>query len=251
MTGRLKTGRPAFASVAELLDWATLRLARARLHYGHGTDNPRDDAAALVFHALGLAHESAPASYRLRVTAAGAARAQDLVERRIRERLPSAYLTGVSWFAGHEIRVTTDVLVPRSPIAELCLAGFAPWVDPARVAACSTSAPDRAASRLRLHMPCQARAWTRPIYRREPWRSPARTCGGIGLGRRVRVLRADVYEGLGSRRYDIVVSNPPYVSAPRCAGCRASIAQNLRSAFARPARASQSSNGSWRARSGT
>ena len=61
-------------------------------------------------------------------------RVEALVERRIRERLPSAYLTGISWFAGHEIRVTPDVLVPRSPIAELCLAGFAPWIDPARVA---------------------------------------------------------------------------------------------------------------------
>src|SRR6188474_2602479 len=90
----------SFATVGELLDLAAARLARARLHYGHGTDNPRDDAAALVFHALGLAHESAPASYRLQVAAAGAARAQELVYRRIRERLPSAYLTGVSWFAG-------------------------------------------------------------------------------------------------------------------------------------------------------
>ena len=213
MTGRLKTERPAFSDVAELLDWATLRLARARLHYGHGTDNPRDEAAALVFHALGLAHESAPASYRQRVTAAGAVRAQDLVERRIRERLPSAYLTGVSWFAGHEIRVTTDVLVPRSPIAELCLAGFAPWIDPARVAdvldigtgsGCIAIAAAHALPGARVDatdISPKALALARANVRRHR------------LGRRVRVLRADVYEGLGRRRYDVVVSNPPYVSA--------------------------------------
>jgi ribosomal protein L3 glutamine methyltransferase len=211
MTGRTKTGRPAFASVAQLLDWATLRLARARLHYGHGTDNPRDDAAALVFHALGLAHESAPASYRLQVAAAGAARAQELVYRRIRERLPSAYLTGVSWFAGHEIRVTADVLVPRSPIAELCLAGFAPWVDPGRVervldigtgSGCIAIAAAHALPGARVDatdVSTRALALARSNVRRH------------GLGRRVRVLRADVYEGLGRRRYDIVVSNPPYV----------------------------------------
>src|SRR5262245_47868566 len=121
------------ASVGELLDRAAGRLARARLHYGHGTDNPRDDAAALVFHALGLAHESAPGSYANPVSPVDAARAMALVERRARERLPSAYLTGISWFAGHTIRVTRDVLVPRSPIAELCAAGFAPWIDPASV----------------------------------------------------------------------------------------------------------------------
>ena len=212
MTGRNKTDRRAFANVAQLLDWAALRLARARLHFGHGTDNPRDDAAALVFHALRLAHESAPASYRLPVTAAGAARARALVERRVRERLPSAYLTGVSWFAGHEIRVTRDVLVPRSPIAELCLSGFAPWIDPARVgrvldigtgSGCIAIAAAHALPGARVDatdVSPKALALARANVRRHR------------LGRRVRVLRADVYEGLGSRRYDIVVSNPPYVS---------------------------------------
>jgi ribosomal protein L3 glutamine methyltransferase len=212
MTGRKKPERPAFTNVAQLLDWAALRLARARLHYGHGTDNPRDDAAALVFHALGLAHESIPASYRLPVTAAGAERAQALVERRIRDRLPSAYLTGVSWFAGHEIRVTPDVLVPRSPIAELCLSGFAPWIDPARVervldigtgSGCIAIAAAHALPGARVDatdVSPKALALARANVRRHR------------LGRRVRVLRADVYEGLASRRYDVVVSNPPYVS---------------------------------------
>ena len=212
MTGRTKPERPAFTNVAQLLDWAALRLARARLHYGHGTDNPRDDAAALVFHALGLAHESAPASYRLPVAAAGAVRAKALVERRIRERLPSAYLTGVSWFAGHEIRVTRDVLVPRSPIAELCLSGFAPWIDPARVgrvldigtgSGCIAIAAAHALPGARVDatdVSPKALALARANVRRHL------------LGRRVRVLRADVYEGLGNRRYDVVVSNPPYVS---------------------------------------
>jgi ribosomal protein L3 glutamine methyltransferase len=146
MTAKPRGASRPFRDVGELLDWATARLARARLHYGHGTDNPRDDAAALVFHALGLAHESAPASYRLPVPASGAARAIGLVERRVRERLPSAYLTGVSWFAGHAIRVTPDVLAPRSPI--------------------STSVPGRAASRSLRRMPCLWRGWMRLTYRR-------------------------------------------------------------------------------------
>jgi ribosomal protein L3 glutamine methyltransferase len=209
----MAAGRQAFANVGELLERATERLARARLHYGHGTDNPRDDAAALVFHALGLAHESAPASYRLRVTDRAAARALALVERRARERLPSAYLTGTSWFAGHAIRVTPDVLVPRSPIAELCVAGFAPWVDPARVrrvldigtgSGCIAIAAAHALPRARVDatdVSAAALAVARDNVRRHR------------LGRRVRVLDADVYEGLGARRYDIVVSNPPYVSS--------------------------------------
>ena len=213
MTALPRGRRRAFANVGELLDRATERLARARLHYGHGTDNPRDDAAALVFHALGLAHESAPASYRRPVTAQAAARALALVDRRVRERRPSAYLTGISWFAGHPIRVTPDVHVPRSPIAELCRAGFAPWVDPARVrrvldigtgSGCIAIAAAHALPRARVDatdVSPAARVVARDNVRRHR------------LGRRVRVLAADVYDGLGAERYDIVVSNPPYVSA--------------------------------------
>jgi len=213
MTARPRGAARSFANVGELLASATARLARARLHYGHGTDNPRDDAAALVFHALGLAHESAPASYRLPVTGQGARRALALVERRVRERLPSAYLTGISWFAGYAFRVTPDVLVPRSPIAELCRAGFAPWVAPARVkrvldvgtgSGCIAIAAALALPKARVDatdVSTAALAVARGNVRRH------------GLGGRVRVLEADVYDGLGARRYDIVVSNPPYVSA--------------------------------------
>lgn len=210
-TKRARDG--SFENVGALLDWAAARLARAHLHYGHGTDNPRDDAAALVFHALGLPHASAPASYRRPVPPRAAARARALVERRIRERLPSAYLTGVTWFAGHEIRVTPDVLVPRSPIAELCLGGFAPWVDPAGVrrvldigtgSGCIAIAAAHALPRARVDatdVSAAALAVARGNVRRH------------GLGRRVRVLESDVYDGLAGRRYDVVVSNPPYVSA--------------------------------------
>ena len=201
-------------SVGALLDWASRQLTRARLHYGHGTDNPRDDAAALVFHALGLAHDSAPQSYRLPVTARAAVRARALVERRISERLPSAYLTGVSGFAGQEFHVTPDVLVPRSPIAELCLAGFAPWIEPSRVrrvldigtgSGCIAIATSLALPKAQVDatdISPRALVVARKNIRRHR------------LGRRVHAKRADVYVGLGARRYDIVVSNPPYVSVP-------------------------------------
>jgi ribosomal protein L3 glutamine methyltransferase len=199
-------------TVGELVAWAERRLARAPLHYGHGTDNPLDEAGALVFHALGIGHEEAPQAYRQAVQAEGVRRAVDLVTRRIRERVPSAYLTGRTWFAGHEIEVTPDVLVPRSPISELCERRFAPWIDPRRVGrvldigtgsgciaiACAHAFPD-------------ARVDAADV-------SPAaldvarRNIRAHGLGRRVRAVLSDVYEGLGAARYDIIVSNPPYVS---------------------------------------
>lgn len=200
-------------NVGELLAWAANRLRRARLHFGHGTGTATDEAAALVFHVLGLAHDSAPASYRRPVSAREAARAARLVERRIAERIPSAYLTGVTWFAGHEIRVTPDALVPRSPIAELCRRGFEPWVRAERVrrvldigtgSGCIAIAAAHALPRAQVDatdVSPKALALARRNVRRHR------------LGRRVHLRRADVYAGLGARRYDIVVSNPPYVPA--------------------------------------
>jgi ribosomal protein L3 glutamine methyltransferase len=200
-------------TVGELLDRVARRLDRARLHYGHGTDNARDDAAALVFHSLGLSHASAPASYRLTLPPGAEAAVEALVRRRIAERIPSAYLTGVTWFAGHEIRVTPDVLVPRSPIAELCERGFAPWIDPGAVqrvldigtgSGCIAIAAAHALPHARVDatdVSAHALSVARGNVRRH------------GLAGRVTVRRADVYVGLRGRRYDVIVSNPPYVSA--------------------------------------
>lgn len=200
-------------SVGALLRWASRRLARSRLYYGHGTDNARDDAAALVFHALGLAHESAPLSYRLPVSAKDALSARALVERRIAERLPSAYLTGVNGFAGHAFLVTPDVLVPRSPIAELCLRGFAPWIEASRA---------RRVLDIGTGSGCIAIATAHALLRAQVDATDI-SPGALAVARqnvrrhrlsgRVHVKKADVYVGLGARRYDIVVSNPPYVSA--------------------------------------
>jgi ribosomal protein L3 glutamine methyltransferase len=199
--------------VGDLLDWATDQLAQAGLAFGHGTANARDDAAALVFHALRLRHDSAPGSYRLAVSDAGRRRVVALLRRRIDERVPSAYLTGVTWFAGHEFKVTPDVLVPRSPIAELCLNSFEPWIDATRVSnvldigtgsGCIAIAAAHALPAARVDatdVSARALALARRNVRRHR------------LGRRVRVLRSDVYGALRGRRYDIIVSNPPYVPA--------------------------------------
>ena len=188
-----------------------MRLAAAPLAYGHGTDNPLDEAAALVFHALCIPHAAAPEAYGWAVDAAGLARARRLVERRIRERVPFPYLTGVTWFAGLEIEVTPDVLVPRSPIAELCERRFEPWVRPAAVRrvvdigtgsgciaiACAHAFPSACVDAADLsHRALEVAA--RNIRRH-------------GLERRVRPVLSNVYGGLGGARYDIVVSNPPYV----------------------------------------
>ena len=200
---------PVYAGDA--IQWAAKRFARARLSYGHGTDNAVDEAAALVFHAAGWAHDTAPAAYGWALPRAARAALGRLVERRIRERIPAAYLTGVTWFAGHEIRVDARVLVPRSPIAELVETEFRPFIDPKRVRrildigtgsgciaiACAHAFPRAEVDAADLS-PDALEVATDNIRRHR-------------LEGRVHARLSNVYAGLGRRRYDIIVSNPPYV----------------------------------------
>jgi ribosomal protein L3 glutamine methyltransferase len=200
---------PVYAGDA--IAWAAARFTRARLSFGHGTDNAVDEAAALVFHAAGWAHATAPASYRWALPRAARQELGRLVERRIRERIPAAYLTGVTWFAGHEIRVDERVLVPRSPIAELIESEFRPFIDPRRV---------RRVLDIGTGSGCIAIACAHAFPGAEVDAadlSPGAlevAAGNIrrhGLEGRVKARLSNIYAGLGRRRYDIIVSNPPYV----------------------------------------
>ena len=199
-------------TLGDLIASGARRLARARLAFGHGTDNAHDEAAALVLHAAGLSPFAAPRQHALRIGAARAARARALIERRIKERVPAAYLTGRTWFAGLEMRVDPRVLIPRSPIAELIERRFSPWISVERTrrildvgtgSGCIAIACARAFPRARVDaadISREALEVARDNVRRHR------------VGRRVRLVVSDHFRGLGQRRYDIIVSNPPYVS---------------------------------------
>ena len=204
-------------TVRVLIARAAGRLRRARVYFGHGTDNAWDEAAALVLHAVRL-RPGGGAAYGRRVGLAAQRRARALVTRRIRERIPAAYLTGVTWFAGVRLHVDARVLVPRSPIAELIERGFWPWIDARRVrrvldvgtgSGCIAIACARALPRARVDavdISDAALEVARGNVRRQR------------LARRVRLKKSDHFRALGRLSYDIIVSNPPYVGARELAG---------------------------------
>jgi ribosomal protein L3 glutamine methyltransferase len=207
---RARTARKAL-TVGELIFQSAERLNRAELAYGHGTDNPFDEAAALVFHALNLNHDEAPRAYARVVSARGRARVSHLITQRIRTRRPAAYLMKRMWFAGLEFYVDERVLVPRSPLAELIEQGFAPWIDERRVrrvldigtgSGCIAVAAARRFPRARVEA-VDVSAPALVVARRNIRRHR--------LGRRVHALLGDLFGASGQRRYDIIVSNPPYV----------------------------------------
>lgn len=190
---------------------ATRRLARAGLHYGHATEQPVDDAAALLAHAKRLRRPLEERDLVAPVSAAAQKRFEQLLHRRIRERVPAVYLTGLCWFAGLPFHVDERVLIPRSPIAELIERRFEPWVHPDGVrrivdlgtgSGCIALACAAAFPRARVDavdISADALAVAR-INR-----------SALGLDRRVRLVKSDFFEALEARRYDIIVSNPPYV----------------------------------------
>jgi ribosomal protein L3 glutamine methyltransferase len=210
---RARAARGAPLTVGELIARGARLLTRARVYFGHGTDNAWDEAAHLTLHALALPHAGGPALYRRRASAVGARRARELIARRIAERMPAAYLTGVTWFAGLEFEVDARVLVPRSPLAELIERRFAPWAEPKRVrrvldvgtgSGCIAIAAARALPWARVDavdISAAALAVARRNVRRHR------------LGARVLLKESDHFSALARSTYDIIVANPPYVGA--------------------------------------
>jgi ribosomal protein L3 glutamine methyltransferase len=194
---------------------AILRCARtlraARLHFGHGTDSARDEAAELVFFVAGLAHAQGAAAYPLELRPRQVARIDQLLHRRIAERIPLPYLTHRAFFAGLELYVDERVLVPRSPIAELVINRFEPWSRTLRVRRILDIGTGSGA----IALAC-AKAFPRAGVDAADISAAAlqvcrRNVRRLGLGRRVTALRSDYFDGVAGRRYDIIVSNPPYV----------------------------------------
>jgi ribosomal protein L3 glutamine methyltransferase len=198
--------------VGAAIDHCARRLAKSRAYFGHGTDNPRDEAAELVFFAAGLDHAAGARAYPQALSAAAWRRVQRLLIRRISTRAPLAYLTHRAFFAGLELYVDERVLVPRSPIAELIMTRFRPWIDARRVRRILDIGTGSGAIAIACAQAFKRARVDAVDVSAEALRVCRHNVRRHALGGRVQAQRSDFFQALTATHYDIIVSNPPYVS---------------------------------------
>lgn len=211
MTDTNKHAIQQLDTLQDFIRWGASRFNAAGLWFGHGTDNAVDDALALVLHAVHLPHQLPRELFQTRLLTEEKEAILALFQRRIDERIPVAYLTGESWFAGLPFYVDRRVLVPRSPIAELIEKSFEPWIDSTRVTrildlctgsgciavACARMFPDAKVDAVDVS------AAALDVARRNVARHH--------MDASVELIESDLFTQLGGRSYDVIVSNPPYV----------------------------------------
>lgn len=207
-----KTAIDELSSIRDFLRWGASQFNAAGLFFGHGTDNPWDEAEQLVLHALHLTPPLADEWLAARLTRTEREQVFDNLRRRIDERIPAAYITGQAWFAGLPFAVDERVLVPRSPIAELIEKRFEPWLiqSPQRILdMCTGSGCIGIACALTF---ADAEVQLCDIS----WDALAVAEENIqlhGLEERVFALQSDAFAALQGQVFDLIVSNPPYVDA--------------------------------------
>jgi ribosomal protein L3 glutamine methyltransferase len=199
------------STIIDFIRFGASRFNAAGLSFGHSMDNALDESTQLVLHALHLPHDLGPAYGQAKLLAEEKAAIMALFERRINERIPACYLTGEAWFAGLSFKSDKRALVPRSPIAELIENGYEPWLGGREV--------ERALD-LCTGSGCIAIA---TAHYHPHWRVDGIDISDDALSLavenkvrlhadNVRLLKSNLFESLQGEVYDLIVTNPPYVT---------------------------------------
>lgn len=201
-------------TVRDWLRWGVSRFLEAKLFFGHGCDNAHDEAAWLILHALHLPPDRLDPYLDARLTRPERRAVLELLQQRIARRLPAAYLTHEAWQAGFRFYVDERVLIPRSYFAELLVEGFAPWVeDPEAIeTALDLCTGSGCLAILMAHAFPHAQIDASDLSA-EALEVARRNVADYHLEERIRLVQGDLFAPLGKRKYDLIISNPPYVTA--------------------------------------
>ncbi len=200
-------------TLRDWLRWSVTRFGESRLAFGHGTTNAWDEAAYLLLHALSLPLDRLEVFLDARLTQHERAKLGELLARRIDARVPAAYLTREAWLGEFRFYVDERVIIPRSFIAELLPDGLAPWIpDPHAIRSTLDLCTGSGCLAILL-----AHAYPEADVDAVDLSSDAlavaqRNVADYGLAGRINLIRSDLYANLVDKGYDLVISNPPYVT---------------------------------------
>jgi ribosomal protein L3 glutamine methyltransferase len=201
-------------TIKDYIRWGVSRFNEAGLTYGHGTDNALDEVIALIYHTLHLPHDLPNELTSCNITEEEKRRVIDIIDRRIVERIPAAYLTHEAWFAGMPFYVDERVLVPRSPIAELIENHFEPWVKDqhsiSHILDLCTGSGCIAIATAAAFPEAEVDAVDLSTDALDVCRKNIELHHMTGI---VHAIQSDLFEQLEGKCYDLIVSNPPYVDA--------------------------------------
>ena len=198
-------------NVRQRIEWVCARLDDAGLHFGHGTDNAADEAAWLVLHVIRASLDGGFDDWGRELSETEEMQVRELVDARITQKAPLAYLTGMARFAGLEFETGAAALVPRSPIAELVPDQFRPWVDPLQVHRVLDMCTGSGCIAIAIAHYMPRTLVDAADVSAEALEIAARNVSRHGAEDRVSLIETDLFRSLPACRYDLIVANPPYV----------------------------------------
>ncbi|MGZ0018633.1 50S ribosomal protein L3 N(5)-glutamine methyltransferase [Nitrosomonas sp. wSCUT-2] len=201
-------------TVRDLLRFAVSQFNKAGLHFGHGSASAYDEAAYLILKTLYLPIEQLEPFLDARITATECKHVLDILERRVHERIPAAYLTHEAWLGEFNFYVDERVIIPRSFIAELLQTQLSPWIaDPDHItAALDLCTGSGCLAILMAHAFANAQIDAADLSG-NALAVAHKNVEDYGLEHRIELIESDLFSALQGKRYDLIISNPPYVNA--------------------------------------
>ena len=207
-----REARSTFQTIRDLLRYGVSRLTEAGAYFGHGSGNAYDEAAYLILHTLKLPLDLLEPFLDARLTESEINSVIEILERRAKLKLPAAYLTQEAWLGEHKFYVDDRVIVPRSFIAELLPAQLAPWVEsPAKVNRILDMCTGSGCLAILLALAFPDAEVDAVDVSPDALQVAARNVEDYGLKHRVNLIESNLFEKIEATRYDLIISNPPYV----------------------------------------
>ena len=203
-----------FTTPRDLLRYAVTRFNTAKLSFGHGTADALDEAAYLILHTLKLPLDKLDPFLDARLLPQEVEQVLAVIERRSVERVPAAYITNEGWLGTYHFYVDERVIVPRSFIAELIPDFFSPWVpDPEAVNTILDLCTGSGCLAIMLADAFQNAQVDAVDISPDALAVARRNVADYKLQERVNLIESDLYQNLPAKKYDLIISNPPYVNS--------------------------------------